>query len=163
MINYFQIYSGACSFFGGGKDIFTYIIQNVQLKKQNAALSSIFVTIYIYEKKTYIFSLKDENNTTVNVEASTSSGRDDIWSNFHDYTVQPKVPDAASPDNFSNADPVDQTEDAAVPGNRATVTQGTNTCEQINYEEKYRKAPRSGCSARTGITSFQSRTPTSRL
>ena len=91
MINYFQIYSGACSFFlgGGGKDIFTYIIQNVQLKKQNAALSSIFVTIYIYEKKTYIFSLKDGNNTTVNVEASTSSGRDDIWSNFHDYTVQP--------------------------------------------------------------------------
>ena len=125
---------------GGGKDIFTYIIQNVQLKKQNAALSSIFVTIYIYEKKTYIFSLKDGNNTTVNVEASTSSGRDDIWSNFHDYTVQPKVHDAASPDNFSNADPVDQTEDAAVPGNRGTVTQGTNTCEQINYEEKYRKA-----------------------
>ena len=54
--------------------------------------------------------------------------------------MQPKVPDAASPDNFSNADPVDQTEDAAVPGNRGTVTQGTNTYEQINYEEKYRKA-----------------------
>ena len=89
-------------------------------------------------KKKYIFSLKEVN--TVNVEASTASERDDIWSNFHDYTVQPQVPDAASSDNSSNSDPVDQTEDTSVPGNRGTVTQGTNTCEQINYEEKYRKA-----------------------
>ena len=42
--------------------------------------------------------------------------------------MQPKVPD-----------PVDQTEDTSVPGNKGTVTQGTNQYEQINYEVKYRK------------------------